>query len=330
MFFILLLHANNTVFNYLTPETVLGNPWYSLPFLGVESLANVGVDVFVLISGWFGIRARLRGGLNVVFQSVFYSLLFFSFCALTRIGDPFHPKSLASIFLFTKYYWYIKAYIGLYILSPVLNAFVEKVSKKQFFAVLLLFYSLQTIYGCTDSSPDFYLGYSIITFIGLYLLGRYVNMYGTKIKGYNASTYLLMYLLLTILLTALVYVSFQIDPSGFIKRALYSYCNPIVVVQSLALLLMFNKFSFMSKLVNMAAVSCLSVYVIHENINIQFFYRNTAHTIYTAWPFVVSFLVLIGYILAVFLASIFLDQIRIYVWKKIERRIPDISFTDLK
>ncbi len=330
MFLILLLHANNTVFNYLTPETVLGSPGYALPFLGIESLANVGVDVFVLISGWFGIKARLRGGMNILFQPVYYSIIFLVFCLLAGIGSPLHPKSLAGVFLFTKYYWYVKAYIGLYILSPILNSFVEHASRKQFFVVLVLFYTLQTVYGCSDSSPDFYLGYSIITFCGLYLLGRYLNLYGTKIKEYRAGTYLTVYLLVTILLTFLVFVSFRIDSSGFMKRSLYSYCDPLVVIQSVAILLMFNRFNFSSKVVNMAAVSCLSVYLIHENINIQWYYRSTANDIFTNWSFAISLVILLGFILAVFVASIIFDQIRLFVWRNIEKHIPDVSINDLK
>lgn len=330
MFFILLLHANNTVFNYLTPETVLGNPRHALPFLGVESLANIGVDVFVLISGWFGIRARLRGGVNVLFQPVFYSVLFIGLCLVTGIGEPLHPKSLANVALFTKNYWYIKAYIGMYILSPVLNAFVEKANKRQFFAVLLLFFAFQGVYGCSDSAPDVFLGFSTITFCGLYLLARYIRLYSDRLRSVSGKTLALFFVTCTVLLTAFVYISYRVDGSGTMRRGMYAYCNPLVVAQSVSVLLLFNRMNFQSKIINWAAASCLSIYLIHENINLQNLYRDTAHTIYTYSNFLNSLALVICYILAVMVVSILFDQIRIFVWKKIEQRIPDISFSDLK
>lgn len=37
-----------------------------------EQLTIVGVDVFVLISGWFGIHAKLKGAFSLLFQVVFF------------------------------------------------------------------------------------------------------------------------------------------------------------------------------------------------------------------------------------------------------------------
>jgi len=329
MFLILLLHANNTVFNKLDAMTLVSRPTYALSILLIESLANVSVNVFVLISGWFGIKAKLRGISNVVFQPVFYSVLFILAALAFGFSEPFHPKSLANVFLFTKNYWYIKAYIGLYILSPVLNAYVETASTKQMLVILSLFFTYQAVYGCSESAPDFYLGYSIISFCGLYLLGRYLRIHTTKIKELAKAYYISAYISIAILITALAFIAIKADSSGFLKRTVFAYCNPLVIVQSAALLLLFNRFSFQNKAINWAAVSCLSVYLIHENINLQQLFRQTAHTIYTGNIFLISFMEIIVYIAVVFAASILLDQLRIAVWKRIERCIPDKTIAEI-
>ena len=43
----------------------------------VEHWAIIGVNVFVLISGWFGIRTSLKGACKLLFQVFFIGLLTF-------------------------------------------------------------------------------------------------------------------------------------------------------------------------------------------------------------------------------------------------------------
>ena len=74
--------------------------------------------------------------------------------------------------------WFIKAYLGLYIIAPVLNAFVNNAEKKAFQKVLLSFFIFQTAYSWISGGAVFFEGgYSTMSFIGLYLLARYVKLH---------------------------------------------------------------------------------------------------------------------------------------------------------
>jgi len=295
----------------------------------VEAISNVGVDVFVLISGWFGIKARLKGFGNVLFQPFFYSLAIIILFLIIRLDNPLAPKSIANLFLFTKNYWFIKAYLGLYILSPVLNSFVERASKRQFEVLLLFFFGFQTIYGWTDSAADFHLGFSIISFCGLYLLARYASIYRPKFTCFRPLSYLGIFLLMSILIAILSLYAGEYDGSGFVRRSLYAYIDPLIIVSSLSLLLLFSKLRLESKAVNWAAASCLSLYLITENINVRQYYLDSAHSVYTTGGYFMSLLLVILFILAVSIACIMIDQLRKFVWSKVSKLLPDITFDDL-
>ena len=98
-------------------------------------------------------------------------------------------KNTVKIFWFGSYYWYIIAYVGLYVLAPVLNMFIGLSSKKQFLSVLILFFFTEFIYGWVVDSKCYAMGYSIISFVGLYLLACYLKKYG--IGKFSTFSYLL-------------------------------------------------------------------------------------------------------------------------------------------
>ena len=88
-------------------------------------------------------------------------------------------QGIKGCFALTNLNWFIKAYILLYILPPMLNAFVEKASQQEFKNVLIGFFLFEFIYGWlfSDSTQFIQGGYSTISFFGLYLLSRYIRIY---------------------------------------------------------------------------------------------------------------------------------------------------------
>ena len=92
--------------------------------------------------------------------------------------SQFHWKDMAGCLFLLKSNWFIKAYLGLYILTPVLNTFVKIANKSQIKLFLIVFFTYQTIYGWYGAVPFFAQGHSTLSFIGLYILGRYLNLHG--------------------------------------------------------------------------------------------------------------------------------------------------------
>lgn len=138
MLFVLALHANFKAFG--RPNAVEISEHFvfsSLRYLA-ESLCIVAVDTFVLISGWFGIKTTMQGGLSFLFRCFFIGFIcLFASCIIKG------PQEFSIDILFLRNidsYWFVYSYLGLYIFSPVLNAFVNTASKRTVAFVLLSFF----------------------------------------------------------------------------------------------------------------------------------------------------------------------------------------------
>lgn len=158
----------------------------------VHSFCICAVNVFVLISGYFGIHFKAERVFKLDAQTWFYavgSLLFLTFIS----AHSFTTKDLR-IFspVLTKQYWFITVYVVLYCLSPLLNLFCERLSKKEMGAFLSLsfccFYVWPTLCYLTGSAQLVLdAGYGIVNFVCLYLFGRFINKYGFLKNAKTAS-----------------------------------------------------------------------------------------------------------------------------------------------
>ena len=138
MFLVLVVHADFFALGEPDANLIKTEPLFSFGQLFFESLSIVCVNVFVLISGWFGLRPKLKGFCNFIFQCLFFSLGIYLFVCL--FIDEFSIKGIAECFFLTEAYWFIKAYVGLYLLSPLLNLFVETVDRKTLLRFIFFFY----------------------------------------------------------------------------------------------------------------------------------------------------------------------------------------------
>lgn len=182
IFMVLIVHADFLALNVPTKEIVNANPFASFLRFFFQALSVVCVDVFVLISGWFGIRPSSKGFFNLLFQCVFFNWGIYIVMLLLGL-TTLSANGIADCLLLTDTYWFVKAYILLYILAPVINSFIENSSTNHIRNVLLLFFAFQTIFCfISDGVTFFENGYSTISFIGLYLLARYTKMNVNNIK----------------------------------------------------------------------------------------------------------------------------------------------------
>lgn len=177
MFMVLIVHADFFSLGVPTHDDIISAPTSAFLRFFFESLSIVCVNVFVLISGWFGIKPSVRSFCNFVFQCLFFLVgiyIVLLLCGLTSLS----VKGIAGCFVMLQWNWFIKAYLGLYIIAPVLNAFVNNTEKMAFQKVLLSFFIFQTAYSwISDGAVFFEGGYSTMSFIGLYLLARYVKLH---------------------------------------------------------------------------------------------------------------------------------------------------------
>lgn len=314
MFFVLILHANfyaiglSEVQNDIIPLSVMSF---------IQEFSDVGVNVFILISGYFGIHTSRRGILNFVFQCLFYSCgIYILFLGLGIIDIS--VLGISECFYLRKINWFPKAYLCLYILSPVLNIFVEYATKRQFQIVLISYFIFQTIFGCISEATYFLsLGWSAMSFIGLYLLARYVRMYPNRLFLQPAKIDFFIYCIISVVLSLLAI--FFINKGLFVVYwRLNAYANPLVIISALYLFLCFSKIKIQSSIINKIASSCFAVYLLHANPNItERFYTSTIKTIFDNTSGFSSIIYILLFLIVVYILAILVDQIRIFCWNNL-------------
>lgn len=318
MLLVLTVHAGFYSLGVPTPAEASAAPLSVITRLFFQSFSVIAVLVFVLISGWFGIRPKVKSVVNFLFQCFFYSIIIFG--VMLCLGRAhFDWKSVQNVLLFVNSFWFIKAYLCLMIFAPVLNAFVETASEKQLRWVLIAFFGFQAIYGwLTTGAVWFERGYSVISFFGLYLLARYVRLYPCRPFTLPRKYDMLIYWAIVLLTTAAAFVMLRLGCSESTIDVIYRLTSPVIIAEALYLLLYFSKLDFQNKFVNWVAGSCFAVFLIQQN---PYFgrpvYAHTIKHIYTTFngPTVVVFTA--TFILIIFVMAILADQVRKWLWGKV-------------
>ncbi|MGM9704579.1 MAG: acyltransferase family protein [Prevotella sp.] len=315
MFLVLVAHADYFSIGVPMAEDIASKPLPSFTRILMESISIVCVNVFVLLSGWFGIKPKFKSISNFCFQCLFFLISIYVIC-LAFGRAQLNLKGIAECFCLTKWNWFIKAYILLYIISPILNAFIENADKRTYKMILVFFFLFQSFYGWLTQAVDFYLsGYTPFSFMGLYLLARYLHLYPCKFSNLSRNWYLFGYWVITLLMASFCFADSMGEPSGF-TVGMFTYYNPLVILSSLCLLLYFSKLSIQNTFINWMAASSFAVFLLHSNPNIALqYFQPLMQNIYAQYDGVAYLAVITCCLLLIFTFAVLIDQIRIAGFK---------------
>lgn len=152
----------------------------------LESFSIAAVDVYVLISGYFLVEMgfRCKRVISLVLQVMFYTCLLPVLLVLTGIlpvGEITFYNILQCIFPTNMlHYWFVSAYVLMFLFTPVLNAAVHGMGKKQLqmaIVILLIMESLSKTVIPVRLELD-NLGYDAYWFMVVYLIAAYIRLYG--------------------------------------------------------------------------------------------------------------------------------------------------------
>src|SRR5690625_1790756 len=274
--------------HYLNPEMggALGQQSspelnYYLTYL-LESLFIVGVNCFILITGYFQIEKssiKLTKVIELLLMMMFYGVVVYSIALLFGWTTFSWTGLITEIFpILVGLKWFLRTYIILYLLIPFINKGLNQMDKREyrmFLIILLVFFSLYPSF--LPSPPVTDRGYGIINFVLLYSLGGYIKKYFKGVK--TKSFYLVGYLL-----SALVTFCFTLG----ILDAIFISRNPWVawgynfifnILGSVFLFLFFSKLSINFKIINYVAQFTLGVYFVHTSPLIyEFLYETVLNT----------------------------------------------------
>ena len=275
----------------------------------IASLASICVVLFVLISGYFTIKPSLKSIITLWTQIFFVYLYVFIFQTIVT-GGGINYKSLILCFLpFTVGNWFVKSYLILMLLSPALNLLTDKLSRKGMLLSLMIFSIIALFWGCifNDPTAGFNKGYSPLSFVYFYMVGRYLRLYmnNEKSKWFYFGCYLLF--------SVVIFVSLLAKQ----KWMLY-YCNPIIVLSAASLFMFFVKWNIGHVVfINWVASSVFAVFIFHTKEPVVEWLKNyNIHKLNTL-PYIEYVGLMFVVLIAFFMVAILMDKIRAYIFKPV-------------
>lgn len=235
----------------------------------LNSLCKIGVDCFVLISGYVGIQSRYRySSLIVQWTRVwFYSVL------ITLIAGVFAPGEIGPEQWFAAVtptisgqYWYFSAYAGCFMLAPLIRTAIQNMKQRQAgicAALLLLVFSVLNTAKGTD---PFYTnaGNNTLWLAVLYAVGAYLG----RFKPHQRVPMIALWagaVFSVILLGGYIPVGKRIGLPSF--QGSVQNDSPLTVLLAVSLLLLFSRIRITrgKRLVSVLSAASFSVYLIHDH-----------------------------------------------------------------
>jgi len=243
----------------------------------VQSGGNMGVDAFVIISGYF-----LIGNTSSLFnfkrifkfwgQIFFYSFGFFLIFVIFGNAEFSFSGLLEALFPVSfPTWWFASTYFVLYLLHPFINKWLTALDKATFQKLLILFCICWSIIPTFTTSS--YQSNFLLWFIVLYSIGAYIKLYGLN-ERLNKKHYYSMWIG-CMLLTYMSGLSFAIVGTKIEALAhhtlhFYTQQSIITLVGSVSMFMAFLKTDLgCKKWINVISSATFGVYLIHDNTYIR-------------------------------------------------------------
>ncbi|MBR4640953.1 MAG: acyltransferase [Butyrivibrio sp.] len=355
MLMIITLHFNNQSKALL----VLGEPASNVQIFAtiLEAIAITGVNVYVLISGYYLSSSKVKFSkiLLLILQVYFYTLLISG--AMMFVGaysvKPEDKLDRALRYLFpisSEHYWFVTAYVIMYVLAPVMNAAVNTLKRKQLKTVIIglltWFCFIKSIVPAKFGTDR--MGYDFGWFICLYLIAAYIRKYNVVLFR-DAKRSALVYLVSVIVIAAIGFIFYKInfdtttriyseEIGDYIYKGKFQYyagvpCHYNFFFALTGALGLFSVFRFLrlkenlfAEVIRIIAPYTLGVYLLHMHFEIADRWVEWIEQIIGETPLdnVLTFFIhLVISVLMVFFAGIFVDWIRKYIFNFIGRVLGD-------
>lgn len=250
----------------------------------IEAFCIVAVNVYMLISGYFlsSSSFKLSRLLKLMFQVWFYSVGIGLLAAVTGIlpAEEFNTHYLLSLLFPVSmgHYWFMTAYVFLYLLLPLIGMAVAKMTKQQ---MQLTLGGLLLVFCVLKSVLPFRLemdgqGYDCIWYICVFVTAAYIRRFGIPIlqkKWKCVCLYLVACLGIFAETMCLHQVYLKTGSLELIMKVATEYNHVFPFLAAVGLFMTFlatDVSGVVSKIVNRIAPYTLGVYLLHENIGVRY------------------------------------------------------------
>ena len=243
--------------------------------LCLNGFTIVGVNVFILISGWFGIKGSRKAVhqiLRLVLDCIIYGSLSYVFCLLA-FDCSFNFRELIKNQLFI-YNWFVVSFIMLVIIAPMLEKIISNSTDKEMLQYLGLLTVINILFGYLLGNLNAN-GYNVLNFIYLYFVARILRRYSTTILYKKIFHFgLLIWIIISIVLAVgFVFYSKYVPYSTAHTIKYFAYNNPLILLSSVTFFGWFSLLRLQRNWINIFAQGTFGTFLLHTTITIQH-YRN--------------------------------------------------------
>lgn len=245
--------------------------YYSIAL--VNSLSVCAVDLFVFISGffmWKSTEVSIRKPIQLLVEVILFQELLACVSVIHK-GESF--RHCLNALLPQNYF--VTLYIALYFISPLINKSLNNLTKKQYkywLIVLILLFSIEPILidllegikgsdimgASTIGILGSEWGYTVVTFLLIYIIGAYCGRFEL---GWNKRKCVYIALFTVLILTAWKIIEIRLGRSIGAEN----YQNPIIILEAVAVFMLFSYIKIQSKIINQISKTCFTVFIIHVN-----------------------------------------------------------------
>lgn len=249
----------------------------------INSLLMGGVvNVFLLISGWYGIKSVVPNCIRLCLSCLVYGgIAVLLSCCLWS-----YDFSLQVLFNTVKVtnYWYITHFILLVAVSPILERSLAHITSRELGYWIIILTIINILFGAGLRILNTN-GFNVLNFIWLYYIGRYLKL------SFNDNWYRLLYkycvpiILLVVIAEVILFV--VLCKVGHIQKGItfWGYNMPWVVLTSVCTFILFSKIKLQSKFINTCATTVLGIYLMHSGTPLSYIRDEYAKDLFNNWNY---------------------------------------------
>lgn len=296
-------------------------------YYSLEPLFIDGVNLFFLISGWFGMRLSVKSFVNLlttVFCFTIIGMLPLCFISPGSIGLE-EWMGMVILPVSKSKFWFVMVYMVLLVLSPLLNGGLKSINNRKLTRVVLILTAINIWdcwYGGNYTNVN---GYTLSQGIWMYVLANWLHRNQQVFDKIDRKCYILLFVLITIATGLIIIITKKAD--------LLHYNSPLVIASSLVLFLYFTQINFKSKRVNLIATAAFGCYMLQDGyFGRGFLYgevRNYCREVLVSkseWSSICMIvLAVLGLVISIWILSLILTPIVNKISAKLTNQIEKIS-----
>lgn len=284
-----------------------------------------GVNLYILISGYFMIKSRFRWEkvILLICEMYFYNLFIGIFSYFWTSSSFSFTGMIKHTLHGFSHPWFLKVYIMVYILSPFLNKMILNLTQIQLKRLIIITTLIWSVIPTALSlfkggnSENLLYANDFIIFIVVYIIGAYLRIYPSGIFNSKKSSAVIAFLSYAFIFGFMfVYDRFGdiLKPETsmyFIKQN-----SVFIILLSIGVFCLFRDMKIKnSTVVNTVASSTLGIYLLHDNKISQTFIWKNLLDMKTRLSSNCAVLYILGFCLAIFIAGFVIDIIRQFIEK---------------